>query len=238
MIRAYWYFLLGFGLVAVLFFRIASFEYSIAELRSEFNGIVKVTDNLRGYRFMRFGDDSAIQSAINRRSPHDLVIPYVRVAMAAVDFCPRFDSRVLVIGLGAGSMPMHVRRVCPSAVVDVVDIDPVVVRLAREYFAFTEDSATRVHVMDGRAFIDLVSQPYDVIYLDAFNGEDAPAHLQTKDFFNAAGRVLRPEGAVVSNVVLNSSYNAMLATQSAAFSSVAVLDVPAGRHNRILVARP
>ncbi|KAK3008284.1 hypothetical protein RJ639_015352 [Escallonia herrerae] len=50
----------------------------------------------------------------------------------------------IVIGLGAGLLPMFLHRCLPFLHVEVVELDPVVLNLARDYFDFREDERLRL----------------------------------------------------------------------------------------------
>ncbi|KAJ0467699.1 putative endothelin-converting enzyme 1 [Helianthus annuus] len=65
--------------------------------------------------------------------------------------------RAVVIGLGAGLLPMFLRRSIPFLQVEAAELDPVVVDIARDYFSFTEDERLKVHVTDGIKFVEDVS---------------------------------------------------------------------------------
>ncbi|GAB2221750.1 hypothetical protein Drorol1_Dr00012938 [Drosera rotundifolia] len=59
----------------------------------------------------------------------------------------------VVIGLGAGLLPMFLHNFMPFCLVQVVELDPEVLRLARYYFGFQEDESLKVHLADGIEFI-------------------------------------------------------------------------------------
>ena len=60
---------------------------------------------------------------------------------------------ILIIGLGGGTLPRTLERLLPRADIDVVEIDPAVVRVAQQYFAFQADAHVHVIVQDGRAYV-------------------------------------------------------------------------------------
>ncbi|CAN6722656.1 unnamed protein product [Malus baccata var. baccata] len=61
--------------------------------------------------------------------------------------------KAVVIGLGAGLLPMFLNRCLPFVHTEVVELDPVVLKLAKEYFGFVEDDCLQVHVADGIQFV-------------------------------------------------------------------------------------
>jgi spermidine synthase len=109
-------------------------------------------------------------------------------------------ERVLFIGGGGFSGPKQFLEYYPNVTVDVVEIDPDVVAVAREHFGVTEDPRLRVFVMDGRTFLREAGT-YDVVVLDAYSKAYVPFHLLTREFFEALDEHLSPDGVVVSNLI-------------------------------------
>ena len=208
------------------------------EKSSEYGNII-VTQDDSGLRILRFEKGGARQSVVKPGDPEYLALPYAPVAFVGLALCGE-PRRVLVLGLGGGTLPMFLRKHYPNAVIDAVDIDPQVVHVAREYFGFRDDGAMRAHVADGRRFIEAVAQPYDVIFLDAFGTDSVPPHLATREFLNAVRRAVAPGGVVVGNLWGSGSnrlYDSMVRTYQDVFDDLYILDVR-GAENKILLALP
>ena len=105
-------------------------------------------------------------------------------------------SDVLCIGLGVGVVPMQFAR--EGARVDVVEINPAVAPMARQFFDL-QPERLNVVLGDGRQFVNASRKQYDAIILDAFLGESSPSHLMTREAFTAMRRILRPNGVLVIN---------------------------------------
>jgi spermidine synthase len=114
-------------------------------------------------------------------------------------------TNVLMIGLGAGTSQRAFEHYYPGVTIDTVEIDPVVVRVAREYFKFTESARQKVHEADGRVFLRRSTARYDSIILDAYvtsrYGSSIPPHLVTKEFFELVRDHLTTNGVVAYNVI-------------------------------------
>src|SRR5688572_12087907 len=213
-------------------------EAILHEKASAFGTLV-VVDEGDGTRALRFGRHGARQSAYRPDDPERLVLPYTEVALTALALCGE-PRRILLVGLGGGTLAGFLRRHYPAAHIDAVDIDPEVVRVAKEYFGFREDRRMRAHVADGRKFIEEVREPYDLIFLDAFGTTAVPAHLTTREFLESVRRVTRPGGVVVGNLwfrQFNKLFDSMVLTYRKVFDDLAVLHV-VGTGNRILIAVP
>ncbi len=85
--------------------------------------------------------------------------------------------------------------------VSVVDVDPVSFRVARRYFQLP--ATVDCHIADGLAFLQKTRRRYDTLILDAFIGENIPAHMTGPDFFTAAFRCLRRNGIFLVNVCVD-----------------------------------
>ncbi|MFY2560610.1 spermidine synthase [Corallococcus terminator] len=201
--------------------------------------LIAVTEDAQGRRYLQFDESGALQSVVWPGHPLKLELAYTRVAMVGLAFVPK-PQRILVVGLGGGAMPMFLRAVAPQARIDVVDIDPDVVDVARKYFGFREDARLKAHVADGRAFIEAKRPAYDLIFLDAYGPESIPEHLGTVEFLASVRARLTAKGAVVGNVwedPPNPLFSSMLRTWQAGFRQLYTFQVEANA-NRIFVGVP
>ncbi|MGZ8230890.1 MAG: spermidine synthase [Burkholderiales bacterium] len=213
-------------------------ETVLYDKQSHYNNII-VTEDASGYRVLRFEKGGARQSIGKPGEPEYLGFAYTKVAFVGLALTPE-PSRILVVGVGGGTMPMFLRKHYPNATIDAVDIDPDVVYVAREYFGFKEDERLRAHVGDGRQFVERTREPYDVIFLDAFGTRNVPPHLATLEFMRAVRRAVKPTGVVVGNIWgrhVNPLYDSMVRTYQEAFDDLFILDV-FGTSNKILLALP
>src|SRR6266436_949730 len=210
----------------------------IYEGASPYNTIV-VTEDHQGLRTLLFERGGGRQSVVKPGDPDHLELPYARVALAGLALCEE-PRRILVVGLGGGSLPMFLRKHYPAAGIDVAEIDPDVVDVAKKYFGFREDERMHAYIGDGRQFMANARQAdYDIIFLDAFGARDVPKHLTTLEFLQITRRALVTSG-VVSNVwrpAANPLHDSMVRTHQEAFDELYILDVP-GDVNNILLALP
>lgn len=210
---------------------------TLFEARTDFNHVVVQEED--GLRNLLFEPSLAIQSSVRLGHPLDLQLAYTRAAMVAMAAHPA-PRRVLVVGLGGGAMPMFLRAIDPRLLIDVAEIDPVVIRAARGLMGFQEDALLRVHVGDGRRFIEESAVRYDVIFLDAYGPSDIPVSLTTVEFLKIARAHLSEDGLIAGNVWsprFNDLYEAMHRSYREAFGEhLCVLDAE-GSGNRIFLAR-
>jgi spermidine synthase len=149
-------------------------------------------------RYMYF--DRTLQSAMNLKDPTELRLIYSRYT--SVGFAFRPDAKnILIVGLGGGSIPKRLQKSFPSLQIDVVEIDPEVVQIAKSQFNVRESKNLRLYTQDGRLFLTRTQNQYDIILLDAYYADAMPFHLATKQFFELAQRKLTPNGIIVANLI-------------------------------------
>jgi spermidine synthase len=210
----------------------------VFEKTSDYNTIV-VTEDEEGLRTLSFERGGARQSVVKVGDPDHIELPYARAMLVSLAMVGD-PGRILVIGLGGGTLPSFLRRHYPGATIDAVDIDPDVVEVAKDYFGFREDERLRAHVRDGREFIEQCDRPYDLILLDAFSADSIPHQLTTREFLRAVRGALTPRGMAVANLwsrISNPLYDSMVKTYEEGFDRLYLLDVK-GAGNVILFALP
>ena len=108
-------------------------------------------------------------------------------------------KRVVAIGLGAGMLPTLLSARAPAIETTSIEIDPEVVAVAREYFAFAPDANDRVIVGDGRRELERQVDGADIVVVDAYYSDSLPFHLVTKEFDALCAEKLGPGGVVAVN---------------------------------------
>lgn len=170
---------------------------------------------------------------------YDYLQAFYGIAQAAAARHP--DFRTLFIGGGGYTLPRLIVHEHPRAQVDVVEIDPEVTRVARRFFGLPRNG--RVHTIneDARWFAlrgGLGKGVYDAIFIDAFNDLSVPYHLTTREASAQFARLLRPEGALVANLIDNYQHGRFLASYVRTLEAVfgaghvwVVLETPLDKQN-------
>jgi spermidine synthase len=178
----------------------AGAENIIHNERSLYRNItVYESNNERCMRFTRA--ITSRQSCLALDDPHHLIFNYTKMIMAALYLNPE-PKKILIIGLGGGTLPMTFSRIIPRAEIDTVEIDPAVVRVARKYFNFQKSAKNRVAEDDGRVFVKraiLKKVKYDLIILDAYDHEYIPEHLLTREFLSEVKKIMEPGAVLAAN---------------------------------------
>ena len=195
-----------------------------AEEQSDF-GLVRVRKKggIRTMLFVHPSGKEVGETMLNLRKLHELMIPYTQTMFATLLFQPR-QARVLIVGAGGGAMVHFLKHHLPDTKVDAVEIDPTVVKFADEYFETRTEGNVRVITDDGLKFIQQITEPYDVIYMDAFLKPSTetydtgrPLTLKTIEFYKNLQQKLADDGVVAFNINLHSKVQADITTLREAF---------------------
>ena len=178
------------------------------------------------------------QSCLDERRPERMVLAYTRMMMAALLFGPA-PQRILVVGVGGGTLPMALTAIYPEAQLDAVEIDPAVVKVAKRHFGFAESERLNVHVEDARVFTRravAAGRTYDLILLDAFGAEYIPEHLMTREYLADTRALLSGNGALAANTfAVSQLYDHESATYFDVFGPFFNLKLPSSG-NRVILA--
>jgi spermidine synthase len=172
----------------------------LAHVESEYNDIyISKRRNQLIMTFQLKGWDYT-ESVTNLEDPDDLPLHYSQVMTAASLLYPSEVKRILMIGLGGGSISTYYGRAMPDVHIDTVELDQRVIDVAKQYFALRETPRVRYIAADGRVFLNRSKDRYDLILLDAYRGGYVPFHLLTREFYTLVKDRLTPGGAVAFNV--------------------------------------
>jgi hypothetical protein len=180
-----------------------------------FFGVAKITETTDGqFRLLQHGTTlhggQRIREANGQLAaidPPELLLYYwdgsaISETFAAVRAHVNRPIRFAVIGLGAGSLAC---RAAPDDTVHYYEIDPAVIRIARDPYLFSFLWVCRpdVPIILGDARLTLAEAPdgaYDLIIVDAFSSDAIPIHLLTREAMAIYLKKLSPHGMVVMHV--------------------------------------
>lgn len=178
------------------------------------------------------------QSCFLKSQPKQLVFNYTKLLLTGLLVNPE-PKRILIIGLGGGTMSNTLHDLLPTSLIDNVEIDESVIKVARQYFDFLENDQIKTYSQDGRVFVKralLKKQEYDWIILDAFNGDYIPEHLMTQEFLLEIKSLLSENGILTANTFSSSQlYKYESATYKAVFGDFYQVSNQTN-NNRIILA--
>lgn len=140
-----------------------------------------------------------MQSEMSLQAPNDLAIRYTQKMMAFLLFQPR-PKRIVLIGLGGGSLIKFCYQHLPGTQLTAVELDPHVIAF-RDTFLLPPDSP-RLQVLqaDGAEYIEQTEKGIDVLLVDAFDKTGFAPSLANREFFENAFAKLSGNGVMVINL--------------------------------------
>jgi spermidine synthase len=144
-------------------------------------------------------DLDAVQSAMYLEYPDRLSLRYTRKMMAFLLF-NHAPARILLLGLGGGSLAKFCYRRLPRAAVTAVEVNPHVIALREAFRIPPDDDRFRVICADGAAYVARLERSKDVILADACDRVGIAPELDAMAFYQDAYRCLSSGGVFVTNV--------------------------------------
>lgn len=182
--------------------------------------VVERDPGRRTGRLLRQDDMDA--SYIDLADARHLEFDYLRWARIVLETV--HATRVLHVGGAGCALARALAAADPQSRHEVVEVDPVVLDVAREHLGLRRGPGLRVRVGDGRQRIAArTDDSADAIVLDAFVGARVPPHLVTVEALADAARVAP---LILVNIVDTRSLDdtrAIAAALGSAYPSVAAL---------------
>ncbi len=168
--------------------------------QDELGPVEVVEDTL--HRSLHFGTEPK-QSSMRLDNPVSLVLSYTRAMTTALLFVPEM-RRVLLIGLGGGSLAKFILHHFPQCRLDVVEFRPLVYSVARQWFELPDDPRMTLHFGDGGEFMRSADPAqhgnYDLILVDAFEAMGISDSVCSSVFFDACRGRLSDRGMMAINL--------------------------------------
>lgn len=156
-----------------------------------------------GVRYLHFGSDW-VQGAMRIARPWSLELAYTREMMAGLLLRPQahWPRQALLIGLGAGSLAKFIYRYLPECRITIVEINPQVEFIARQYFKLPDDPRRLdVTIGCGADYMLGGDRRFDLILIDGYDPEGRAGVLDTEPFYQACRSRLSDEGLCGLNLL-------------------------------------
>ncbi len=126
-----------------------------------------------------------------------------RVFEAAFERLKLGDEKIetaLVLGMGAGSVVELLSRLPrPPRAITAVEIDPVVVEIAKKHFHIDRQPGLEIVTADALEYVATAQATFDLAVVDLFIDAEIPPAFQTAEFLRAVRDRLNPGGLLVYN---------------------------------------
>ena len=165
--------------------------------QSQFNGEVKVTEHLGIRRLVAAG---FTQSQTLRENGHAGQKYWEGMVPPDLSLGP--DSRVLLLGLGAGTIAKIITGRFGSVTIDGVEIDPLMVELGKKYFGLDSPNLNII-IDDATKFVKEARFKYDLVCVDLFMGGSVPKEIQSREFLESIKQLLQEKGLLAINKIFS-----------------------------------
>jgi len=140
------------------------------------------------------------QSGVYTNGSPGLVFDYTRAMADLVKQAPQKDS-ILILGGGAFTLPAYLADRYGSSAIDVVEIDPNLVDIAKQHFGYYDRPNITIHAQDARAFLNTNQKQYDLVLVDVYSDISIPFALTTHEYAAQLARSVRSGGVVIANTI-------------------------------------
>ena len=177
-------------------------------------------------RFLYF-NVRLMQSEMSLKAPHDLAIRYTQKMMAFLLFQPR-PKRIVLIGLGGGSLIKFCHRRMPGTQLTAVELDPNVIAFRNAFMVPPDDERLQILEADGAEYLENTDKGIDALLVDAFDKTGFAPSLANREFFDNAYAKLSGNGVLVINLAgEKESYAGLIGEAMHVFDDqVIVISVP------------
>jgi len=182
-------------------------------------------------RHLRFGN-SIRQSSINKTHPFKLQTKYTRDMAIVFDYYRNIPETILVLGLGAGTIPSYLYHRFPKTKIYVVEILPELKEIASDYFSMPRDERLEIVIGDAYDYVMKTQIQFDLIFMDVFSKNAIPKKFCTEEFYSGLSKLTSTAGYVAFNTWIDSSsYGNYIRKLKKAFGTVIEQCVPkSGNH--------
>ena len=135
-------------------------------------------------------------------SHEDLYSNFSKVLIDTVDLSKAEVRKVLVLGLGLGSIPIILDQIEPGAFeITAIEIDEVVCQLAAEYAYPMIQSPIHTVIADAYQYVMDCKEEFDLICVDLFLGDTTPPKFRSKKFLERLALLTSHSGAILYNSI-------------------------------------
>lgn len=199
--KLFFFFAFVFVLTSSLFLTLPKPEQVLFQKDGLYSRVVIKEGEINDKKIRVLQLDRAIEGGIFLESD-ELPFLYTRYYSLYKIFYPQAE-KALFLGGGAYSTPRKLlSEINNIKKIDVVEIDPQLYALAKEYFMLKDDERLFNHIADGRRFLRKANENYDFIFTDVYYSiSSIPVHFTTKEFFQLAKDRLSQDGFFVMNII-------------------------------------
>ncbi len=167
-------------------------------------GAIEIVDYINEIRTLHFGNKTQ-QSSCLLCNPYFLIHKYAQAMI--LPLCWLQTRRVLVLGMGAGSIVKYLHNYHPNLIIDAIELRSSVIDIANEFFMLPEPDERLNIINDSAAnWLNKTSKKnYDLIIVDVFLTSDSGSDITVNisPMLNKIYNMLSSNGVAVFNHLNN-----------------------------------
>jgi spermidine synthase len=109
-------------------------------------------------------------------------------------------ERIVMIGLGGGSMPKWCYQQLSATDITVIEISPMVISLREQFYIPADDERFRVLCGDGADYVATTESSPEVLLVDGFDIHGQSPQLCSQEFYEDCYPALASDGVMVVNL--------------------------------------
>jgi spermidine synthase len=174
---------------------IISYLYPITKhIHSTYNGVLEVT----------WVDGKKVLNTKNANYSFGALHKVMRFALKKIDL--KEKDTVLLLGLGGGSVINILRQeLRQNNSIDAIEIDPVIIEVARNEFGLGSYSSVNVTCIDAYKYVERDTKLYDLVIIDLFIDNNIPLKFCENKFWKNIYRITDFNGSIIFNVLIKTN---------------------------------
>lgn len=110
---------------------------------------------------------------------------------------------ILILGLGGGDLVRIIRKKYPQARISAVELDPEMIKIARDFFQIKEGNKLKIINQDAAKSVRETESKFDLIFIDLFIGKNNPSQFRTEEFLKGVAKIKKKNGLIIYNSHFN-----------------------------------
>lgn len=108
------------------------------------------------------------------------------------------NAKVLVLGVGGGTVIQKCLSIQQNIQITGVDIDSQIIKIAKNYFNLDKANIKFIH-QDAKTYVFESSDVFDLVIVDLFIGNDIPEFVEKEAFLNQISQLIKKKGKLLIN---------------------------------------
>lgn len=162
----------------------------------------KVPSEVNGTMEITYSSGKKVLNSKNANYSYGPLQEILEFALTKVDL--KSVNNLLLLGLGGGSVIKSLRETFDFRnQIYAVEIDPEMIRIAKEEFGIAEAWNLKIIEDDAFLFTKTTKRKYQLVIIDLFIDTEVPSIFYQKEFCDRLAKIISPGGSFIFNAGMN-----------------------------------